>query len=132
MPARARSGRPRFGQKYIRHSSASDAEIRNCMAADAFPETTSTIESAERREMTMALRVPMLVLLSGTLVGGVAATHIAPQLFSGVQQSTAAQSEAPALALATSAEAASGPQIADPQPVKEASSSAGCKEAAWP
>jgi hypothetical protein len=80
----------------------------------------------------MALRVPMLVLLSGTLVGGVAATHIAPQLFSGVQQSTAAQSEAPALALATSAEAASGPQIADPQPVKKASSSAGCKEAAWP
>src|SRR4051812_9940341 len=118
MPARARSGRPRFGQKYIRHSSASDAEIRNCMAADAFPETTSTIKSAERREMNMALRVPMLVLLSGTFVGGVAATYIAPKLLPDVQQPAAEQSVAPALALTTSAEAASSPLAAEPQPVR--------------
>jgi hypothetical protein len=102
------------------------------MAADAFSETTSTIKSAERREMNMALRVPMLVLLSGTFVGGVAAIYTAPKILPEMQQPAATQSEAPALALTTSAEAASSPQMAEFQPVREASSSASCKEAAWP
>src|SRR4051795_6737012 len=102
------------------------------MPADAFSEMTSTIKSAERREMNMARRVPMLVLLSGTFVGGVAAIYTAPKILPEARQPAAAQSEVPALALTMSAEAASSPQTAERQPVKEASGSASCKEAAWP
>lgn len=80
----------------------------------------------------MALRVPMLVLLSGTFFGGVAAIYTAPKILPEAQKPAAAQSGAPALALTTSAEAASSPQTAEHQPVKEASGSASCKEAAWP
>lgn len=75
----------------------------------------------------MALRAPMLLLLSGTFVGGVAATHFAPQILSTLSESGGA-----AETVVARAEAAAAPQqVNEAQPAKEASA-ADCKDAAWP
>jgi hypothetical protein len=66
--------------------------------------------------MNMDLRAPMLLLLSGTFAGGVAATYVAPKVFS-------LQSETSTSTVIATAETASQPQQA-----KEAS----CREPVWP
>jgi hypothetical protein len=98
------------------------------MAAVAFTERPESTRSAEyRREMNMALRAPMLLLLSGTFVGGVAATHFAPKVLSTLLESGSATE-----AVVAPAEAAAAPQqVNEAQPAKEAAVS-DCKDAAWP
>jgi hypothetical protein len=75
--------------------------------------------------MTMALRVPMLLLLSGTFAGGVAATQIAPKVLPSAQSETSAEA-------LTAVQSASAETASSPQPAKEVPAPTQCNRAAWP